>query len=47
MTKTTWQVQQYLETTATANGKDVDEVKRELVREWFWEEGEPVKEEKN
>ena len=34
MTKTTWQVRQYLETTAMANGEDLGEVKRELVEEW-------------
>ena len=40
MTKTTWQVQQYLETTARANGEDVDEVKRELMREWGGDDSE-------
>jgi len=34
MTKTAWQVRQYLETTAKANGEGVGEVKRELVEEW-------------
>ena len=34
MTKTTWQVQQYLEVTARANGEDPGEVKRELMKGW-------------
>ena len=40
MSETTWQVQQYLETTATANGEDPGEVKRELVREWGGDDSE-------